>query len=310
MVTELQKKAAQAIVNIFETGKVQGDYGNVTLLPYDPGHLTYGRSQTTLASGNLHLLIKAYCEAEGAPFASALSAYLNRLANRDLTLDHDMTFRQLLKQAGADPVMHDVQDAFFDRVYWAPALQAANIISISSALGTGVVYDSKIHGSWGRLRDRTTKRHGAADNIGENNWVIHYVNERGAWLANHPNALLHKTVYRMDSFRQLIADDKWDLSLPFRVRGILIDEESLLATVPVIVSAQDKKERTLLLKTPPMKGSDVKAAQQALVKAGFKVTVDGIFGPATAKAVKQFQKKKRLKADGIVGPATRAALGL
>ena len=59
---DLQKRTAQAIVNIFETGRVAGDYGAVTLLPGDAGHLTYGRSQTTLGSGNLFLLIKAYCE--------------------------------------------------------------------------------------------------------------------------------------------------------------------------------------------------------------------------------------------------------
>ena len=53
MLTELQKRAAQAIINVFETGDAQGDYGKVTLMKGDPGHLTYGRSQTTLSSGNL-----------------------------------------------------------------------------------------------------------------------------------------------------------------------------------------------------------------------------------------------------------------
>ncbi len=65
MLTDLQKRTAQAIVNIFETGRVRGDYAKVTLIPGDPGHLTYGRSQTTLASGNLHLLINA-CAHRGA----------------------------------------------------------------------------------------------------------------------------------------------------------------------------------------------------------------------------------------------------
>jgi chitosanase len=310
MVTELQKKAAQAIVNIFETGKPLGDYGKVTLLPGDSGHLTYGRSQTTRASGNLHLLIKDYCETEGAQLATALSAYLQRLASRDLSLDTDMTFRSLLRQAGDDLVMHDVQDHFFDRVYWTPAVQAASAISVTTGLGTGVVYDSTVHGSWKLMRDRTNARHGLASAIGENNWITHYVNERKNWLANHSNALLHKTVYRMDSFRQLIADNKWDLSLPFRVRGVLIDEAVLLETPPVIVPAPDETERTLLLQTPLMRGDDVRAVQQALVNAGFTVSVDGIFGPNTAAAVKQFQQRRGLKADGIVGPATRAALGL
>lgn len=67
----------------------------MTLLPGDSGHLTYGRSQTTLASGNLHLLIKAYCEAPNAQFATALETYLNRLADRDVGLDRDATFRGL-----------------------------------------------------------------------------------------------------------------------------------------------------------------------------------------------------------------------
>lgn len=81
MLTEQQKKAAQAIVNIFETGRPEGDYGKITLLPNDPGHLTYGRAQTTLTSGNLHLLIQAYCEAPGAEFATELRNYLIRLMN-------------------------------------------------------------------------------------------------------------------------------------------------------------------------------------------------------------------------------------
>jgi chitosanase len=60
MLKELHKKFTRAIVNIFLTGRVHGEYGQVTLLPGDSGHLTYGCSQTSLASGNLFLLIKAY----------------------------------------------------------------------------------------------------------------------------------------------------------------------------------------------------------------------------------------------------------
>src|SRR5256885_2008603 len=111
-ITDLQKKTAQAIVNIFETGHLQGDYGKVTLLAGDSGHLTYGRSQTTLASGNLFLLIKAYCEAPNAQYAAALQPYAQRLANRDLALDDDSTLRRVLQDAGNDAVMRDTQDTF------------------------------------------------------------------------------------------------------------------------------------------------------------------------------------------------------
>jgi peptidoglycan hydrolase-like protein with peptidoglycan-binding domain len=52
----------------------------------------------------------------------------------------------------------------------------------------------------------------------------------------------------------------------------------------------------------------VRALQQALVRAGISVSVDGVFGPGTEQAVKQFQEQHDLTVDGIVGPATRAAL--
>lgn len=50
------------------------------------------------------------------------------------------------------------------------------------------------------------------------------------------------------------------------------------------------------------KGSEVAALQKAL-----GITADGIFGPQTEAAVKQYQASKGLSADGIVGPNTRAS---
>jgi chitosanase len=310
MLTDLQKKTAQAIVNIFETGSAQGRYGNVTLLPGDTGHLTYGRSQTTLASGNLFLLIKGYCDAAGAQFATALGPYLQRLAAHDSSLDTDMTFRGLLHAAGDDPVMHDVQDQFFDRVYWNPSVEDAEQSDVKGALGTNVVYDSHIQGAWRIVRDITNTNHGQAVDLGEQPWITAYVDERGKWLANHPNPLLHQTVYRMDSFKQLINDNKWELPLPLTVRGVVIDQDILLGAPPARASAQSPEERMLRLQIPLMQGDDVTALQQALVKAGITLNVDGNFGADTEAAVKQFQAQKGLTVDGIVGPATRSALGL
>ena len=70
----------------------------------------------------------------------------------------------------------------------------------------------------------------------------------------------------------------------------------------------DDKPRTLRLSRPLMEGSDVQKLQEALKKAGFAVSTDGVFGPGTDKAVKEFQQKKGLTADGIVGPKTLALL--
>ena len=58
MLTSTQKQTAQSIINLFETGVVLDDYGNLTVITGDTGHLTFGRSQTTLGSGNLLDLLK------------------------------------------------------------------------------------------------------------------------------------------------------------------------------------------------------------------------------------------------------------
>jgi murein DD-endopeptidase MepM/ murein hydrolase activator NlpD len=56
--------------------------------------------------------------------------------------------------------------------------------------------------------------------------------------------------------------------------------------------------------------ADVAALQVTLHDKGlYAGDVDGVVGPATAQAVRAFQKRKKLTVDGVVGPQTRAALG-
>jgi len=309
MPTDLQKRTAEAIINIFETGALHGEYGNVTMLPGDAGHLTYGRSQTTLASGNLFLLISAYVNAAGAQYADRLRPYLARLKQIDLSLDDDMDFRALLATAGNDPVMHSVQDEFFDRIYWTPASVSAANVGITSGLGYTVSYDGHVQGSWGLIRDRTNAQFGTVAQKGENDWVRQYVSIRRNWLATSTNKWLPRTVYRMDEFDKLANAGNWQLDLPIVVRGVTIDESGL-SGVPVRASAQIAEERLLMLRNPMMQGDDVARLQQALKSKGETVEVDGVFGATTAAALNHFQRINGLTADGIAGPATRSALGI
>jgi peptidoglycan hydrolase-like protein with peptidoglycan-binding domain len=55
-------------------------------------------------------------------------------------------------------------------------------------------------------------------------------------------------------------------------------------------------------------GNSVKQLQQMLNAAGAHLKVDGIFGPQTEAAVRQFQQTHHLQVDGIVGPQTWGAL--
>jgi chitosanase len=306
----LQKAAAQAIVNIFETGSIRGNYGDVTLLRGDSGQLTYGRSQTTLASGNLFLLINDYAQRNDGAYSEAMKPYLAALEANDSALNTNSKFRQLLKDAGDDPVMQEVQDAFFDRVYWDPAMRSADALGATSALGAAIVYDSTVHGSWAHIRDMTRKEYGELSRIGEEAWMGYYVDERRNWLATHPNSLLHKTVYRMDSFKGIIAAKNWRLALPIPVRGLSITEAALsnVAATPVKVPAESGPHRLLRLKSPPLSGPDVSWVQERLARAGIHVKETGEFDQATDQGVRAFQEMNNLKADGVVGPVTRSAL--
>lgn len=56
------------------------------------------------------------------------------------------------------------------------------------------------------------------------------------------------------------------------------------------------------------KGSEVTQVQEQLKAYGYTITVDGIFGKQTDKAVRHWQKVNGLTVDGIVGPITSATL--
>lgn len=56
------------------------------------------------------------------------------------------------------------------------------------------------------------------------------------------------------------------------------------------------------------KGDWVVIAQGRLVVAGYKIEVDGVFGPKTEEAVKKYQADHHLTVDGIIGKNTWSAL--
>ena len=72
--------------------------------------------------------------------------------------------------------------------------------------------------------------------------------------------------------------------------------------------------RELSLRLPLQRGDDVRAVQQALIRAGMLTgSADGIFGPATHRAVLDFQRRMQARhpgfaADGIVGRQSWSAL--
>lgn len=308
MLTATQKKTAEALVNIFETGETLGNYGQVTLLAGDTGHLTFGKSQTTLGSGNLGELLQRYCANPGARFGNRLASYLPRFAARDLTLDNELKLHNLLRASADDNVMRDTQDSFFDEAYWQPAARTADRLKITSPLGVAVVYDSFIHGSWKLMSDRTTQRAGNIASIGEQAWISAYIATRRAWLAGSTRADLRATVYRMDTFQRLIDQGYWGLELPLVVREQEISNVTLSATPRGCYDSPQPGTRSLALQSPLQRGLDVRLLQLGLSDQGVNVKADGIFGQTSQQLVKEYQSVHGLPVTGVADVSLIARL--
>mgnify|MGYP001163401394 CR=1 FL=1 len=302
MLTPTQKQTAQSIVNLFETGSVLGDYGSVTVIAGDTGHLTFGRSQTTLTSGNLLNLLQRYCDNAGARFDARLRAWLPRLAAVDLSLDGELRLHNLLRASADDPIMRETQDQFFDEVYWRPAARTAANLGISSPLGVAVVYDSAVHGSWIKMRDATIQQAGSFAALGERRWIAAYVATRHAWLARHPRADLRRTVYRMVAFQRLIEQGYWGLELPLVVRDAEISRLTLAATPPGCYDGPQPGSRSLTLQTPLARGIDVRLVQLGLSERGVNIKADGVFGQTSVNLLKSYQASHGLPATGVADP--------
>lgn len=224
MITEANKLKIKQVINVFETGSINGDYSAISIFKDGTGkirQITYGRSQTT-EFGNLRILIQAYVNAHGI-FSEAFRPFVNRIGQMP-SLETDSNFKNLLRIAGSeDPIMIQTQDSFFDTVYWKPAEQFFTVNQFTLPLSLLVIYDSYIHsgGVSSKLRNLFPE-HTPANGGNEKIWIQQYVNVRFNWLATASTQILRNTTYRTQCFKNEITKNNWDLSQIVRTNGVNI----------------------------------------------------------------------------------------
>jgi chitosanase len=228
-ITSPQKQKILQVINVFETGNINGNYAAIALLLDGPPgadgkpikQITYGRSQTT-EFGNLKALLQQYIAAKGR-FAAAFTPYLTRMGKRpSLCTDPDLL--AALKEAGkSDPIMKSTQDVFFDQLYFQPAFNWFTGMRFTLPLSLLVIYDSYIQSGSVPAKIREKFAEAVPKNGGDEKiWIKQYVNARHDWLANHPKAIVRGTVYRTQCFKNALGRNNWDLSLPVNANGTIV----------------------------------------------------------------------------------------
>ena len=126
----------------------------------------------------------------------------------------------------------------------------------------------------------------------------------------NPNSLYDRhstTIRRLSKFGNEVPKVmKQRLTSPV-VNDLLTDVTAMIAQEKLMTQPTEPEPFVDPIPEEPVKLNN-KQIQQKLVDAGYNITVDGVVGPQTKKAIKAFQKEKGLKVDGIVGKNTTAAL--
>lgn len=169
----------------------------------------------------------------------------------------------------------------------------------------------------GIISDSAASRNSLLGDALMSNWdkLINKINEAGV-----------ETTEFEESIRKAVGDEKLDPlverfgSLENVIKNGAISSEDLITALDNIsdTSADSKlssivnglREIDRALRRGSV-GEDVKALQTALDALGYnlgKPGIDGIIGPITERAIKEFQKANGLIADGVVGSSTLKAL--
>ncbi len=224
--TKGQRLICDRVINVFETGTINGKYGAISIYhdgPHQIRQITYGRSQTT-EYGNLGRLVDMYAKAGGL-YSADFAPYVP-LVGRQALVD-DQAFKALLRKAGnEDPVMRATQDKFFDLAYFQPAQTWATANGFTLALSMLIIYDSYIHsgGIFDFLRARFPEVPPARGGD-EKTWTAQYIDARNKWLSTHKRADLRASAYRTGDLLREAARGNWDLAmLPIIANGTPVDD--------------------------------------------------------------------------------------
>lgn len=223
------KTTALGIVQIFETGKPFGDYSAVAVLN-DGAGISYGIKQFTHASGSLYWVLERFMKL-GGKLPAIVDQVLPHIKAKDTIapVANNSAVKKALAELGKDARMQRAQREIAFEKYLAPAINACDGDDFVYPLSLAVIYDSMVHGSFARIRDKTVVHRPGNGSMKpeeyEREWIKAYVRNRHTWLRSIPR--LKVTSYRTAFFLGEISAGNWELDLPITVHGRALTESVL-----------------------------------------------------------------------------------
>lgn len=220
---DLKEGKIVRILNVFENGSIERNYSGVFVFNDGPNsikQLTYSIGFTEF--GNLPKVVEEYASAPGE-FSEEFKKYVGRVGQPP-SLHSSTEFKRLLKEAGSDLVMREIQDKIFAEKYLGPAKKFFEENKFTLPLSLLVIADSYLHSgsvlTFLRKRFKETPPLNGGD---EKEWIKQYVNARHQWLSTHSRSILRKTIYRTNCFKEQISSDNWNLIGPVNANGIIVN---------------------------------------------------------------------------------------
>jgi hypothetical protein len=222
------KLKAMAVVGAFETGAAFGKFSAVAVLN-DGAGISYGFTQFTHASGALAEVLERYLAIGGVVGCMVIEDRMPIARKRTKIaverLAADTAFRNAIRAAAVTDEMRSAQIEIAFKRFLEPAVKECSRLGFTSPLSLAVVYDSMVHGSWEKIRDKVSSSSSPRLPTYEFAWVNEFVELRDRWLASIPR--LKTTRYRTRFFLDQIKLENWELRLPLRVQGVTISDATV-----------------------------------------------------------------------------------
>lgn len=210
----------ERIINCFESGYPDSTYtrcivrniGNI-----QSPQIIYGRVNIT-EKGELRRLVTDYVLREGR-YASDIFPYMKVIGFVELYRDD--IFKDLLRKAGNDPLMRELQDNFVFTRY-VSATRWCYVRKLRLPLTVLVVFESFVaHSRMSKTILRQVTKPLPKNGGFEKEWLHNYLVKRRSWLGRSRNPRHSREQYRMDCFFEQIERDNWYLEqIPVTVKAV------------------------------------------------------------------------------------------